>query len=204
MRKAVRRNSGFWVGAFLGAASLVAASSAYAAGAAGPPGAGSAAGSHTYLGSSANPRPATRAAAAGPALGSPSDTGASDISNLGTGGWRVQSSATATQTGAQISTPGFNTSSWLSVANDDAAAPGTEIEALAQHGLCPGDTALQPVNQSTSNPNSVFFSNNMQLCYGFMSRIGPDSVNTFSVPWWWRTDFTPNLAAGQTATLIVN
>ena len=24
------------------------------------------------------------------------------------------------------------------------------------------------------------------------------------MPWWWRTDFTPNLATGQTATLIVN
>src|SRR6266851_1702835 len=44
----------------------------------------------------------------------------------------------------------------------------------------------------------------MQLCYGFMSRIGPDTVSQFSVPWWWRTDFTPNLATGQTATLIVN
>jgi exo-1,4-beta-D-glucosaminidase len=137
-------------------------------------------------------------------LSSPSDTGASDITNLGTGGWKVQSSAVATQTGAQISTPGFNTSTWLPVANDDAGAPGTEVEALAQNGMCPGDTALQPVNQSTSSPNSVFFSNNIQLCYGFMNKIGPDTVSQFDVPWWWRTDFTPNLAAGQTATLIVN
>src|SRR5690242_6478724 len=137
-------------------------------------------------------------------LSSPSSTGASDISNLGTSGWTVQSSAVATQTGAQISTPGFNTSTWLPVTNDDAGAPGTEIEALAQNGRCPGDTALQPVNQNTSSPNSVFFSNNLQLCYGNMTRIGPDSVAAFDVPWWWRTDFTPNLAAGQTATLIVN
>jgi exo-1,4-beta-D-glucosaminidase len=147
---------------------------------------------------------AARAHAAAVSLSAPSDTGASDISNLGTGGWEVQSSAVATQTGAQISTPGFNTSTWLPVTNDDAGAPGTEVEALAQNGKCPGDTALQPVNQSTSSPNSVFFSNNMQLCYGFMSKIGPDTVSEFSVPWWWRTDFTPNLAAGQTATLIVN
>jgi len=135
---------------------------------------------------------------------SPSDTGASDISNLGSGGWEVQSSAVATQPGAQISTPGFNTSTWLPVTNDDAGAPGTEIEALAQNGTCPGDTALQPVNQGTSSPNSVFFSNNLQLCYGSMSKIGPDTVSQFSVPWWWRTDFTPNLAVGQTASLIVN
>jgi exo-1,4-beta-D-glucosaminidase len=141
----------------------------------------------------------------GPMLAAASaGTGASDLTDLGGNGWEVQSSAVAAQTGAQISTPGFNTSSWLPVANDDAGAPGTELEALAQNGQCPGDTALQPVNQSTSSPNSVFFSNNMQLCYGFMSKIGPDSVKAFSVPWWWRTDFTPNLQAGQVAHLIVN
>jgi exo-1,4-beta-D-glucosaminidase len=116
----------------------------------------------------------------------------------------VQSSAVAAQTGAQISTPGFNTSTWLPVASDDAGAPGTEIEALAQNGKCPGDTALQPVNQSSSSPNSVFFSTNMQSCYGSMSKIGADTVAQFSVPWWWRADFTPNLASGQVATLIVN
>src|SRR5499425_1639118 len=143
-----------------------------------------------------------RAAAIG--LSSPADAGASDITNLGGAGWKVQSSAVATQTGAQISTPGFNTSTWLPVGNDDAGAPGTEIEALAQNGLCPSDTALQPVNQGTSSPNSVFFSNNMQLCYGYMKKIGPDTVSPFDAPWWWRADFTPNLASGQTATLIVN
>jgi len=135
---------------------------------------------------------------------SPLGTGASDTSNLGSNGWAVQSSAVATQSGAQISTPGFNTSTWLPVTNDDAGAPGTEIEALLQNGQCPGDPALQPVNQSTSGPNSVFFSNNIQLCYGFASKIGPVSVKQFSVPWWWRTDFTPSLQAGQVASLIVN
>jgi exo-1,4-beta-D-glucosaminidase len=147
---------------------------------------------------------ATPARAPGISLSSPADTGASDISSLGSGGWKVASSAVATQTGGQISTPGFNTSSWLPVSNDDAGAPGTEIEALAQNGQCPGDTALQPVSQGTSGPNSVFFSNNLQLCYGFMNKIGPDTVSRFSVPWWWRTDFTPNLVSGQVATLIVN
>src|SRR6185312_7986651 len=67
-------------------------------------------------------------------LNAPSATGASDISNLGTSGWTVQSSAKATQTGAQISTPGFNTSAWLPVTNYYAGAAGTEIEALAQNG----------------------------------------------------------------------
>jgi exo-1,4-beta-D-glucosaminidase len=63
---------------------------------------------------------------------------------------------------------------------------------------------LQPVNQGTSGTNSVFFSTNLQLCYGSMKKLGPDTVKQFSVPWWWRTDFTPSLAAGQTFTLIVN
>jgi exo-1,4-beta-D-glucosaminidase len=138
------------------------------------------------------------------ALSSPASTGASDISDLGANGWEVQSSATATQTGAQISTPGFDTAGWLPVANDDAGAPGTEIEALAENGLCPGDTSLQPVNQNTSGTNSVFYSTNMELCYGDMTKIGADTVAEFDVPWWWQTDFTPNLQAGQYVTLIVN
>src|SRR5262245_46863140 len=143
---------------------------------------------------------ATGAVAAPTATG----TGATDITTLGSSGWRVLSSASTAATGAQISTPGFSTGSWLPVTNDDAGAPGTEIEALVQNGLCPSDTALQPVNQSTSSPNRVFFSNNMQLCYGYMKKIGPVTVSPFDAPWWWRADFTPNLASGQTATLIVN
>jgi exo-1,4-beta-D-glucosaminidase len=147
--------------------------------------------------------PATTSAARA-SVRSPSDTGASDVTNLGSAGWAVQSSAVATQTGAQISTPGFDTSTWLPVTNDDAGAPGTEIEALAQTGKCPGDTALQPVNQGTGGASSVFFSTNMKSCYGFMSAVGADTVTQFKVPWWWRTDFTPNLQAGQVATLIIN
>src|SRR6266699_2189589 len=196
MRKAVHRSSAFWITAVLGVASLAASSSAYAAAEPHAPLAASAAGGGAPL--------APRPSGAVTALASPSDTGASDITNLGAGGWKVQSSATATQTGAQISTPGFDTSSWLPVANDDAGAPGTEVKALAQNGLCPGDTALQPVNQGDSGPSSVFFASNMQSCYGFMSKVGADTVAQFSVPWWWRADFTPNLASGQVATLIVN
>ncbi len=147
-------------------------------------------------------RPAAPARAA--ALTVAPSTGASDITDLGATGWSVLSSANTSATGAQISTPGFSTSTWLPVANDDAGAPGTEVEALAQNGKCPGDTALQPVNQSTGGPNSVYFSSNIELCYGSMSKIGPVTTSQFDVPWWWRTDFTPNLAAGQTATLVVN
>jgi exo-1,4-beta-D-glucosaminidase len=189
MRRTARSQSGRWAVAVVSAVTVVSlASSAQAMPLAATPAASRAA----------------PAAAAGLGLSSPSATGASDVSNLGAAGWTVQSSAVATQTGAQISTPGFNTSTWLPVTNDDAGAPGTEVEALAQNGLCPGDTALQPVNQSNSGPNSVFFANNMQSCYGFMSSVGADTVAEFNVPWWWRTDFTPNLQAGQVATLIVN
>ena len=131
-------------------------------------------------------------------------TGASDVTDLGASGWTVQSSAVATQTGAQISTPGFDASTWLPVSNDDAGAPGTEIEALVQNGKCPGDTALQPVNQNVDGPGSIYFSSNLKSCYGSMTSIGADTVAEFDVPWWWRTNFTPDLASGQTATLIVN
>jgi len=189
MRRTVRLQASRWAAAGVAAATVVwLATSAQAA----PLAASSAA---------SGPVPAV---AAGLNLSSPSDTGASDVSNLGSGGWKVQSSAVATQTGAQISTPGFSTSTWLPVANDDAGAPGTEVEALAQNGLCPGDTALQPVNQGDSGPSSVFFASNMQSCYGFMNKVGADTVAQFSVPWWWRTDFTPNLTSGQVAALIVN
>jgi exo-1,4-beta-D-glucosaminidase len=194
MRRILRARSVPWAAAAIAAATLAWLIPSASAGAS----------AHTRPAAPSPGRAATPAHHAATSLNAPSDTGASDTSNLGSSGWTVQSSAVATQTGAQISTPGFNTSTWLPVTNDDAGGPGTEIEALAQNGKCPGDTALQPVNQNTSSPNSVFFSNNMQLCYGNMTKIGPDSVSTFDVPWWWRTDFTPNLAAGQTATLIVN
>jgi exo-1,4-beta-D-glucosaminidase len=184
MRRAIYTHSARWMAAGVSAMTLVwLASSAQAA----------------PLAATSADRGTASAATAAMHLASSADTGASDISNLGGRGWKVQSSATTTQTGAQISAPGFNTSGWLSVTNDDAGAPGTEIEALAQNGLCPGDTALQPVTQGTSGPNSVFFSNNMQLCYGSMTKIGPDTVSRFSVPWWWRADFTSNLQAGQLA-----
>jgi len=162
--------------------------------------------------------PATRAAGASPAVrysasigasgptvaGQATPTGASDVADLGAGGWRVASSATATAPGSQISAPSFDASSWLAVRNDDAGAPGTEVEALLQNGRCPGDPGLQPVNQASDSPHSVFFSDNMRKCYGYENQIGADTVPLFRVPWWWRADFTPHLRAGQRATLIVN
>ncbi len=149
--------------------------------------------------------PAARAA--GPAVSGghhPSGTGASDVSDLGARGWQVQSSAVAGQSGAQISSPGFTPRGWLPVANDAAGAPGTEVEALAQNGRCPGDTALQPVNQRDSGRHSVFFGDNIKRCYGFQPSPGAEKVARFAVPWWWRTGFQPHLRHGQAATLIIN
>src|SRR5437016_3314289 len=74
------------------------------------------------------------------ALGSPSAAtpSSSAVIDLGSAtGWKVLISATATQTGAQISTPGFSTAGWLTVANDGGGAPGTEINALLQNNTCP-------------------------------------------------------------------
>src|SRR5690242_10742760 len=156
--------------------------------------------------------PATQAATVGAVLRNavskplpaPGGTGASDVTDLGAGGWQVASSATATQTGAQISAPSFDARSWLRVANDSAGAPGTEIEALLQNGRCPDDPGLQPVNRSSDSRHSVFFSDNMRKCYGYEDQVGADTVPLFRVPWWWRTEFSPRLRAGQHAALVVN
>jgi exo-1,4-beta-D-glucosaminidase len=135
----------------------------------------------------------------------PSQTGSTNIFNLGAkAGWKVQSSAIATQGGAQISSPGFTPAGWLSVRNDDAGAPGTEVEALLQNGRCPDDHALQPVNQSTAGRHSIFYSDNMRSCFGQLSSIGPDTIPAFRVPWWWRTNFRPPAHRGHAVTLIVN
>ncbi|HJP80146.1 MAG TPA: beta-mannosidase [Pseudonocardiaceae bacterium] len=103
-------------------------------------------------------------------------------------GWKVLTSATATQGGAAISAPDFNTKGWLSVKPDDAGAPGTEINALLQNGACP----------------NVFYANNMQKCFGYESGVGKETVPQFMKPWWFRTNFAPNLRSGQAASLIIN
>jgi exo-1,4-beta-D-glucosaminidase len=115
-------------------------------------------------------------------------TGSTATTDLGDGtGWKVLTSATATQSGATISTPGFSTVGWLTVSNDGAGAPGTEINALLQNGSCP----------------NIFFSTNMKTCFGQMTKIGADTISQFSVPWWYRADFTAP-AAGTNTKLIIN
>ncbi len=115
-------------------------------------------------------------------------TASAETTTLGLGGWQVQSSALAPQPGDQISEPGFATGSWLAVKPDDAGAVGTEIGALLQNGACP----------------NVFFSEAMKSCFGYMGTIGADTVPEFAVPWWFRTDFEPNLQPGEHAQLIIN
>jgi exo-1,4-beta-D-glucosaminidase len=106
---------------------------------------------------------------------------------VGLGGWQVQSSAQATQAGAQISAPGFAPTSWLHVRPDDGGAVGTELNALVQTGHCP----------------NVFFSTNMKDCFGYMDSVGPETIPQFSVPWWFRTNFRSDGHAANT-DLIVN
>jgi exo-1,4-beta-D-glucosaminidase len=145
------------------------------------------------------------------------------ITTLGVGarGWEVQSTAPATewtngdgatQTPQAISSPGFDTSSWLPVKADSAGAAGTEVEALLQNGVCPDDQTAFPtgtINQSIEGADSIFYSNNLQNCfYGpnvpVASKIGADTNPLFNQPWWFRTDFKAHLAPGQDAELVIN
>src|SRR6266700_4013245 len=132
--------------------------------------------------------PATAAVASAGAAATASASSHLGLKTLGLGGWRVQSSAVATQTGQQVSTPGFSTSNWLAVKPDDAGGPGTELEALVQNASCP----------------DVFFSTNMNSCFGFMDTVGPVTVRRFAVPWWFRTDFRPDLRAGEHARIVIH
>jgi exo-1,4-beta-D-glucosaminidase len=118
----------------------------------------------------------------------PAGIALADVQTVGLAGWRVQSSALAPQTGAEISQPSFSTSSWLPVTPDDAGAVGTEVAALVQNGRCP----------------EVFFSTNMAHCFGFMSRIGPNTISQFSVPWWFRANFRADPSPDRHTELIVN
>ncbi len=161
------------------------------------------------------------AATAGPAasvtgsvVSAPASASQACTSTIGLGGWQVQSTAAttqwtsgtgATESGGQISEPGFDTSSWLSVKPDDAGGVGTEVEALLQHGICPDDPSLQPVNQSDAGQASIFYSDNITSCFGApMTNPAADTDPLFDMPWWFRTSFTAQLQAGQDARLVIN
>ncbi len=107
---------------------------------------------------------------------------------LGLNGWQVQTSAKATQSGASISEPGFETGSWLRVRPDSAGAVGTEVEALLQNGRCP----------------HVFYGTNMKKCFGYMKTVGPETIKQFKVPWWFRTRFLASPGGSTHYQLIIN
>src|SRR2546423_15724368 len=67
---------------------------------------------------------ATAAAASAAVLSGPLAQSGHHLTKLGTGGWKVLSSATATQSGPQISTPGLNTRGWASGAAGEPGGPG--------------------------------------------------------------------------------
>ena len=153
-------------------------------------------------------------AAARPGAPGRAGHGGVGVTTVGLGGWQVQTSAAttrwtnrlgATEGGGEISQPGFRAAGWLPVRPDDAGAVGTEVEALLQNGVCPDDPGLQPVNQSTDSPHSVFYSGNMPLCFGApMTSPGADTDPLFDMPWWFRTGFTSGLRPGQDAKLVIN
>ncbi|MFG1647175.1 sugar-binding domain-containing protein [Amycolatopsis sp. NPDC049252] len=109
------------------------------------------------------------------------------LSTIGAQGWQVLTTASVKDGGDKVSTPGYATRGWLPVKPDDAGAPGTEINALVQNGKCP----------------DVFVSDNMRKCFGYVTSVGPVVTKPFSDPWWYRTDFTPDFHAGQSAKLTI-
>ncbi|MEU5260371.1 beta-mannosidase [Amycolatopsis sp. NPDC021455] len=109
------------------------------------------------------------------------------LSTIGLPGWQVLTTASVKDGGDKVSTPGYVTKGWLPVEVDDAGAPGTEINALVQNGKCP----------------DVFYSDNLRKCFGYVDKLGPVVTKPFSDPWWYRTDFTPDIKPGQHAKLTI-
>jgi len=109
--------------------------------------------------------------------------------------WQVQSSAMATDPGARISQPTYPTDDWLAVHTNDANAVGGEVAAQIQN---------IPANDQCGT-NNIFYSDNLVPCQG----VQPDAHGLpnapYDVPWWFRTNFTPDpkVGPGQNATLEV-
>jgi len=51
---------------------------------------------------------------------------------------------------------------------------------------------------------SVFFSTNLKACFGYMKRLGRETIPRFSVPWWFRTGFRSSLRTDRHVELIIN
>ena len=65
-------------------------------------------------------------------------------------------------------------------------------------GPCSRSTRAATAGTACSSPTTC------ASATGTWTGSAQDTVARFDVPWWWRTDFTPNPRAGQHATLIVN
>jgi exo-1,4-beta-D-glucosaminidase len=107
--------------------------------------------------------------------------------------WQVVSSAIATQPGDAISQAGFSTAAWLPVHTNDANAPGGEVAAQLQN--------IPPDDQCGAN--NIFYGENITACQGAQPGAHGLPNAPYNVPWWFRTEFTPDLKAGQNATLEV-
>ena len=107
--------------------------------------------------------------------------------------WQVQSSATVTDSGPGLSQPGFSTAGWLPVHTNDANAVGGEVAAQLQN--TPADAQC--------GANNIFYSDNITTCQGPQPDAHGAPNAPYNVPWWFRTEFTPTLMAGQNATLEV-
>src|SRR4051812_18398697 len=109
--------------------------------------------------------------------------------------WQVVSSAIATDDGTNLSQAGFNTSAWLKIKTNDANAPGGEVAAELQN--IPADDQC--------GANNIFFGKNLDTCQGPQpgAHSAPPATSRYGVPWWFRTEFSPNLQAGQNATLEI-
>ena len=107
--------------------------------------------------------------------------------------WQVQSSASVTDQGGGLSQPGFSTAGWLPVHTNDANAVGGEVAAQLQN--TPADAQC--------GANNIFYGENITTCQGPQPDAHGAPNAPYNVPWWFRTEFTPNLTAGQNATLEV-
>ncbi|WP_053225655.1 glycoside hydrolase family 2 protein [Solirubrobacter soli] len=109
--------------------------------------------------------------------------------------WQVSSSASVTDTGAGLSQAGFDTAAWLKVKTNDANAVGSEVAAEIQNA---------PAGSQCGDDN-IFYGENITACQGDQpgAHSAPLATSRYAVPWWFRTEFTPDLKPGQNAELQI-
>src|SRR3954447_1629174 len=109
--------------------------------------------------------------------------------------WQVSSSVSVTDTGGGLSQAGVDSTAWLKVKTNDANAVGSEVAAEIQNA--PADSQCGDAN--------IFYGENITACQGAQpgAHDAPLAASRYAVPWWFRTEFTPDLKAGQSAELQV-